>query len=281
MTTDIYEETSKRLVSEKADKTASSTSSIPPELPEQQEALFREVLDSLSELQIPFAVSGAFALQEHTGICRFTKDLDVFVPAEYVGEALADLERQGFQCEVPDPIWLAKARRDDFFVDIITGMSNAVIVVDNSWIENARPAMVLGVNVKVLAAAELIASKIFVSRRERFDGADIAHVIYGTHGQLDWHRLVQLVGEHWEMLLWSLILFHYVYPAASNYVPAGLWQDLLGRLQDSLARPDSRAPFRGSLVDDNMFAIDVREWGLTNLLEEYRIKRTPKLQRPA
>ena len=32
------------------------------------------------------------------------------------------------------------------------------------------------------------------------------------------------------------------------------------------------ANFRGSLIDDKMFAIDVAEWGRRNILEEYREK---------
>jgi hypothetical protein len=49
---------------------------------------------------------------------------------------------------------------------------------------------------QVLAAEELIASKLFIARWERFDGADIAHVIYGTQGKLDWQRILRMAGEH-------------------------------------------------------------------------------------
>jgi len=49
--------------------------------------------------------------------------------------------------------------------------------------------------------------------------------------------------------------------------------------------PNPNAPFRGSLVDENIFAIDVKEWGLENLQSEYRtrhlrkpsMKQAPKL----
>jgi hypothetical protein len=34
--------------------------------------------------------------------------------------------------------------------------------------------------------------------------------------------------------------------------------------------PALDAPFRGSLIDENMFAIDVKEWGLENEIEKYR-----------
>src|SRR5258708_35146292 len=84
---------------------------------------------------------------------------------------------------------------------------------------------------------------------------------------------MQLVGTHWEMLLWSLLLFRYVYPAHSHYVPAAIWRELLQRLEKEIARPDPKVRFRGSLVDNNMFAIDVNEWGFANLLEEETGKR--------
>jgi hypothetical protein len=80
------------------------TSSTPQRLPKKQEALFREVLLLLGEKAVPFAVAGAMALQQHTGICRDTKDLDIFLPPEEVAKALGCLVEHGFQCEVCGPI---------------------------------------------------------------------------------------------------------------------------------------------------------------------------------
>jgi hypothetical protein len=255
------------------------TSSIPEDVPKQQAALFREVLIALEKKHVPFAVSGAFALRQHTGICRFTKDLDLFMTPATVLQVLPYLRRCGFDCEVRDPVWLAKAHKGEFFVDLISGMSNGVLAVEDSWITRAVPAIVEGVETRVLAPEELAVSKIFVARRERFDGADIAHVIYGTYPSFDWERELHLIGEHWEMLLWSLLLFRYVYPAQTHYVPAAVWRELLQRLEREIARPDPHANFRGSLVDDKMFAIDVNEWRLANLLEEKRSSRLEELER--
>ena len=66
--------------------------------------------------------------------------------------------------------------------------------------------------------------------------------------------------------------------AHADYVPREVWDDLLGRLRHSLDHPDPNAPFRGSLIDPKMFAIDVNEWGMENVLDEYRARRTPKLK---
>jgi len=77
--------------------------------------------------------------------------------------------------------------------------------------------------------------------------------------------------------LWALILFRYVYPAKSDYVPAVVWQELLAKFTKQISEPDRQAKFRGSLIDDNMFAIDVNDWGLENLLEEYRARRLSKI----
>src|SRR5438309_9611974 len=157
-----------------------ATSSVPRVLPEEQQALFREVLTLFENVHLPYAVAGAFALRQHTGISRFTKDPDIFLSTQAASAALACLEKRGFQCEVCDPVWLAKVHRDDFFGDLIPGMSYAVIAVDDSLMVRANPAISCGVDTRVLAADDLLSSKLFVKRRERFDGADIAHIIFAS-----------------------------------------------------------------------------------------------------
>jgi len=245
------------------------SSSKPPEFAPEQQQLFRDVLRILAEHRIPFAVSGAFALHEHTGIWRNTKDLDVFMPAEHVPQSMQTLQSHGLEIEVCDPVWLCKARIKEYFVDVISGMSNAVIRVDESWIQRAFDSEVFGIPVKVLAPEELIASKIFVAFRERFDGADIAHIVYAAGNNMDWRRLLTLAGEHSSMLLWSLVFFQYVYPG-SNAVPKMVWDELLAKFHSDIENPDPKATFRGTLLDEKMFAIDVAEWNLPNPLAEYR-----------
>ena len=250
-----------------------TSSSFPPRLSERQKAFFREVLNALNEGGVRYAVAGAFALQRHTGIWHDTKDLDVSLSQDSVDGALNCMKRLGYRCEITDPVWLAKAFGEEFFIDFVTGMSNGVIPVDPQWIERAHSAVIVGVPTRVLAPEELLASKLFVVRRERFDGADIAHILYATGADLDWGRLLGIVGEHWQLLLWSLVFFAYIYPANVDQVPAYVWQHLTSKFGETIKAPDPKAPFRSSLVDEFLFAIDVQEWGLADQLAKYRTRR--------
>lgn len=229
---------------------------------------YRDVMQAMHAAHIPCAVGGAFALHKHTGIWRTTKDLDLVLEADAVPAALQELRKAGFATSIHDPVWLAKATRGDYFVDLITGMGNAALLVDAEWIRRSIPEQVLGVPCRVLAAEEMIASKVFVTRRERFDGSDVAHLVRARGRTLNWTRLLELLDGHWEMLYWSLVLFAYIYPAETDRVPERIWRELTERFAEQVTHPSKSAPFRGSLVDPLMFAIDVQEWGERDLYRE-------------
>jgi hypothetical protein len=73
-------------------------------------------------------------------------------------------------------------------------------------------------------------------------------------------------------VLWNLVLFRYVYPQQTHYVPRALWDDLLSRYAAEIRRRGT-ARFRGSLIDDKMFAIDVDEWGLEDVARKCQASR--------
>lgn len=244
------------------------TSSREPNWAPEARECYRGVIGALQRAEVPFAVSGGFALHRHTGIWRATKDLDLVLPPAAIPQATQVLKSEGFETNVQDAVWLAKAWRQEYFVDLITGVGNATLAVEKCWIDRALSDEVLGIPCKVLRADELIASKLFVTRRERFDGADIAHLIKSCGRRLDWDWLLQLVEPHWEMLYWELVLFAYIYPAHVDLVPASLWASFAERFKERVTRPEKDAPFRGTLVDPKMFAIDVDEWGERDLYRE-------------
>lgn len=245
------------------------TSSTEPDWPAGAQECYRDVLETLHAADIPYAVGGAFAMHEHTGVWRWTKDLDVMLVAENIPRALRALNAAGFDTHIADPVWLAKAERGEHFVDLITGLGNAGLAVDETWIERATSSEVLGVPCKVLGPEEMMASKIFVSRRERFDGAEVVHLIRLCGHKLDWRRLLDLLNGHWELLLWALVFFAYVYPARTGLVPEDIWNDLLASFGEKVRNPNPDEPFRGSLIDPLMFAIDVDEWHERNLYHEF------------
>jgi hypothetical protein len=244
------------------------STSHPPDFVPEALACYHGAVECLERAGIPFAIAGAFALHQHTGIWRSTKDLDIVLEAGAVPEALQKLEERGFRTEITDPVWLAKAYHGDYFVDLITALGNAALLVDRSWIERSEPYRLFGIPCRVLGAEEIIASKIFVSRRERFDLADVAHLIRALGERLDWKRLSYLMTGHEELLLWSLIFFAYVYPARVGLIPRELWNALLQQLQNHVEHPRADAAFRGTLIDPNLFAIDVKEWGERDLYRE-------------
>ncbi len=244
------------------------TSSEEPAWSHAEETSYRDALRALLDGGVPFVVGGAFAIHRHTGIWRTTKDLDFFLPADAVPEALRLLRAAGFNTEIEDPVWLAKARRGEQFIDLITGLGNASLLVDTTWIARGIPETVLGIDCLVLAAEECIATKSFVAFRERFDGADVVHLIRTCAPELDWSRILALMGSHWELLYWSLVLFAYIYPARTAIVPAGVWSQLADRFETTVRHPDPAAPSRGTLVDPRMFAIDAKEWGERDLYAE-------------
>jgi hypothetical protein len=65
--------------------------------------------------------------------------------------------------------------------------------------------------------------------RDRFDGADVAHIIRLRGHDLDWDHIVQRFGPHWRVLLAHLVLFGYVYPAERDKVPRPVLLELLDR----------------------------------------------------
>ncbi|MGA8730336.1 MAG: nucleotidyltransferase [Terracidiphilus sp.] len=244
------------------------TSSTEPAWADDARECYEGVLQALQEARVPFAVSGGFAFHHHTGIWRATKDLDLVLTPDAVPAAFKVLQCRGFETWIEDPVWLAKARHLGYFVDLITGVGNATLTVEESWIERAIPDRMLGIRCKVLRAEEMIASKLFVTRRERFDGADIAHLVKACSQQLDWDRLLSLAGTHRDILYWHLVLFATIYPSQVGLVPADVWRSLTEDFKRRISHPDPDEPFRGSLIDPKMFAIDVDEWGQRDLLRE-------------
>ncbi len=239
------------------------------ELTTETAEIYTRAMRTLDEAGIPYIVAGAIALHYYTGFWRNTKDLDLFLRPQDRDAALLALANAGFRVEITAPHWLAKGFADDVLVDLITGMGNWLATVDDSWLAAAEPATVLGVRTRVIAASDLIWAKAYVAGRERFDGADICHIIFRAADRIDWRCLLERFGPHWELLLTYLHLFRFVYPEARDHVPTWLMEELLDRASADLRQPQPPDyPFRGPLLDRYSFLVDLSEWGEPDPREE-------------
>lgn len=228
----------------------------------QTRAFYRDVMARLDAARLPFLVGGAYALNRYTGIIRHTKDFDIFVlPSDYE-RTLQALEAAGYRSERTFPHWLGKAHHDDAFIDVIFSSGNGIAAVDAGWFEHAEETEVLGRLAKLCPPEETIWSKSFVLERERFDGADIAHLLRARGPSLDWDRLLHRFGPHWRILFTHLILFGFIYPGERAAIPRRILDELVHRLQDEQDRPAPNPRLcQGTLLSRAQYLIDIQEWG--------------------
>lgn len=224
---------------------------------------YRQALAILTTSKVPFLVGGAYALERYTGIQRHTKDLDVFVHAGDCRRVLDVFSETGYRGELTFPHWLGKVfGPNGDFIDVIFSSGNGIARVDAAWFEHAIDAEVLGVPVKLSPPEEMIWSKSFVMERERYDGADVIHLLRALGRRLDWSRLLYRFDADWRVLLQYLILFGYIYPGEQAQIPDQVMHPLLSRLQGELATPPpAERVCRGTLLSREQYLTDVEEWG--------------------
>lgn len=229
------------------------------------DAFYRDALRELVRSNVPFLVAGSYAVSAYTGITRATKDLDVFCKAGDYPRLLAHFQRCGYAVTVEDELWIAKVHSGIHYLDVIFASPNGGMPVTDEWIRDARAADVFGTRVQIIGPTELLWSKSFIQQHDRYDGADVAHLILKAHDDIDWRRLLSCMEAHWEVLLSHLIMFRWVYPSERNCVPSWLMHELLDRLRVQLELPPSKRRIcRGGMLAPADYRIDVEEWGFAD-----------------
>eukprot|EP00026_Physarum_polycephalum_P010440 Phypoly_transcript_10604.p1 GENE.Phypoly_transcript_10604~~Phypoly_transcript_10604.p1 ORF type:complete len:332 (+),score=64.46 Phypoly_transcript_10604:166-1161(+) len=214
------------------------------ELDNVSKEFYVSAMNALNAAGCPFLVGGAYAFAHYSDIERHTKDFDIFVRREDADKILAVLERD-LNCKVDRtfPHWLFKAILGVNFIDIIFSSGNGMAIVDDVWFEKAPRGVVLGVDSLLVPAEEMIWSKGFIMERERFDGADVAHIIKGWGRKMDWERLLARIDTHWRVLLSHLVLFGYIYPGEKDAIPS--W--VISRLSQQMLTEHNCLPLPPSL----------------------------------
>lgn len=94
--------------------------------------------------------------------------------------------------------------------------------------------------------------------RERFDGADIAHLLQACGATLDWDRLLRRFGEHYRVLLTHLVLFGYIYPGEKDKIPDRVMKALTHRLNnDGVKTEEPEMLCQGTVLSREQYLVDV------------------------
>ncbi len=241
--------------------------SLEDEVPPATAGFYRRALQALAGAGVPFLVGGAFAHCCFTGIRRVTKDLDLFIMRRDYERIAGLLQAQGWRTEMTYPHWLAKVHGGpacgDCFIDLIFNSGNGLTPVDERWFQGNLEAQVLGVPVRIANAEDSLQSKAFIMERERFDGADVAHLVQANAERMDWPGLLARFGPHWRVLLAHLVMFGFVYPGERHRIPRAVMEDLLDRLARETRQPPDGGPrvCCGTLVSREQYLHDVENLG--------------------
>jgi len=223
---------------------------------------YRHAMRIMQDGGMPFLVGGAYAFGRYTGIERHTKDFDVFIRREDFPRAKELFEAAGYRSELTFPHWIGKAFKGEDFVDLIFSAGNAVARVDEAWFEHAVPGRVFDMDVDLIPAEEMIWSKGLIMERERYDGADVAHVIHALGKKLDWRRLIDRYGDLWRALYTHMILFGFIYPSDRDRIPAWAMEEMAARLAKEVksGAAEDRVCY-GTIISRQQYLKDVGEWG--------------------
>jgi hypothetical protein len=221
---------------------------------------YQRVLRAFTRHDVPCLIGGTYALEAYTGIRRTTKDLDLFILRDDWSRAAAALEDDGVATDLTFPHWLGKAGEGRHYVDLLFGSGNGICAVDKEWFAHARPMRVWGVHARLCPPEEMIWSKSFVQERERFDGADVLHLLRAQADTLDWPRLLDRFGPNWEVLLSHLVLFGFVFPGDRGRVPPDIMHQLIERYQAPRAAA-AEGLCRGTLLSREQYLVDVEYRG--------------------
>jgi hypothetical protein len=232
------------------------------DLDRQSLEFYQHAMRLMNEGNLPFLVGGAYAFANYTGIERHTKDFDVFIRREDFPRACKLFEAAGYRSELSFDHWIGKAYSGEDFVDLIFSAGNGVAVVDDVWFQKAVPGRVFDMNVQLIPAEEMIWSKGLIMERERFDGADVAHVMWAVGEKLDWRRLIDRYGRHWRALFAHLVLFGYIYPSDRAKIPTWVMEELSKRVASETSKEN--APEKicyGTILSRQQYLVDINERG--------------------
>lgn len=201
--------------------------------------LYTEALNALLVAGIDFMLGGAFAVYHYTGWWRSTHDIDVYVTPGDLERTKLVLAEAGFrdlgEQAVGDHEWIYHAGKDEVIVDAIFRSANLSEYVSPDWFHRASPGEFLGLDVRFLPLEELLWVKIFVINRHRCDWPDLMRVIRAQCRNVNWDRLLEMLGDNFLLLEGLVAVFDWQHPGSTECIPDRI-RDALDVLHEEYRR---------------------------------------------
>ena len=153
--------------------------------------LLKRTAVALKQADVPFALCGGYAAWAR-GAPEPDHDADFLVPEEESGRAARALADAGLQVAEPAEDWLVKVVDGEVFVDVL--WRTCGIPVEGDLIRRADVLPVLSVQMPVLAATDVLTTKLMALDEHYCDFARLLPVARALREQVDWDRVHAEVG---------------------------------------------------------------------------------------
>ncbi len=209
-------------------------------------------------------VAGTYAFTAYTGIERPTKDFDIMTAHEDYPALLKAATEAGYRTELLDPNWIAKIYQDresEPFVDIVFSERNGLHRVSSSWFPHTRTGKVLEREVALMPVEEMIRSKAYIQFKDKYDGADVIHLILLYGKSLDWQFLLTSMNPHWQLLFAHILNFCFVYPSERDAIPQWVINELVSRTQREFSTAPPEEKISRGLLISSQYSVGIEKWG--------------------
>lgn len=163
------------------------------ELRENLRDLLKRTAVALKESGVPFALCGGYAAYVR-GAPEPDHDADFLVPAAEAERAAKVLADAGLQVVDPAEDWLLKVVRDEAFVDVLWRTCGAPVETD--LIDRADELPVLSVHMPVLAATDIVVTKLMALDEHYCDFTKMLPVARALREQVDWDHVARAVDSN-------------------------------------------------------------------------------------
>lgn len=209
-------------------------------IPPEQWSVYADFILETARHDLSFAVGGGLAVSAYSACGRNTKDMDLFILEKDSREMIDISRRLGFEeyTEVPyDRTWSYRCSRGGYIIDFLWKMLNGKASVDETWLTRGWDLRVRGTPVKLLPVEELIMCKLYILRIDRADWPDILSLLYARGIELDWERLLSILGDDGQVLGGVMSLLRWLCPGRACRFPESIWAPM-GLLPPSSCDPE-------------------------------------------